>query len=342
MATIGKTMLDLVDYYKSIDSAKNIVPVIEMMNEQNPILSDAIFVECNNGSKHLTTVRTGLPQVAWGRLYKGTPNDKSTRAQVEDSTGFVEGRSAVDSRLIDELSNGNGPALRMSEASAFLESIGQEVATKIFYGNDASTPEEFMGLSPRFNSKSARNKSQIVDALDFDTDANKASRTDLTSVWFVTWGDTQVNMLYPKGSYAGVKRDDLGKQTVSDSDGNRYEVYEEVFRQHVGLSVRDWRYVARVANISITDLAAGKVNLYGALRSAYYQLHNRRVPGGKIVCYMNRDVLEALDQLASEKNSADTLVRLTRSEIQGQEVLNYRGIPIREVDALINAEEKVV
>ncbi|HGP5703691.1 TPA: phage major capsid protein [Vibrio cholerae O1] len=46
--------------------------------------------------------------------------------------------------------------------------------------------------------------------------------------------------------------------------------------------------------------------------------------------------------MASEKNSADTLVRLTRSEIQGQEVLNYRGIPIREVDALINAEEKVV
>lgn len=342
MATIGKTMLDLIDYYKSIDSARNIVPVIEMLNEHNPILSDALFVECNNGSKHLTTVRTGLPQVSWGRLYKGTPNDKSTRAQVEDTTGFLEGRSAVDARLIDELSNGNGPALRLSEASAYLESIGQELATKIFYGNDIESPEEFMGLAPRFNSTSARNGSQIVDALTFDTDSNKASRTDLTSVWFVTWGDNQAHMLYPNGSFAGIKREDLGKQTVSDAEGNRYEVYEEVFRQHAGLTVRDWRYVVRIANISITDLAAGKVDLYGAMRSAYYKLHGRRVPGGKVVCYMNRDVLEALDALAHEKASTDTMVRLTRSEQQGQEVLNYRGIPIREVDALMNTEEKVV
>ncbi len=341
MAIIGKTMLDLIDYYKSIDSAKNIVPVIEMLTEQNPILSDAIFVECNNGSTHLTTVRTGLPKVTWGRLYKGTPNDKSTRAQVTDSTGFLEGRSMVDARLIDELSNGNGPALRLSEASAFLESIGQEMATKIFYGNDAESPEEFMGLAPRFNDIGARNGGQIVDALDFDTDADKATRTDLTSIWFVTWGDTQCSMLYPKGSYAGVKREDLGKQTVADEQGNRFEAYEEVFRQHAGLSVRDWRYVVRIANISITDLAAGKVNLYGAMRRAYYQLHNRRVPGGKLVCYMNKDVLEALDQLAHEKGGDSTMVRLTSSEQQGETITSYRGIPIREVDALINAEEKV-
>ena len=341
MATIGKTMVDLIDLYKSMDSAKNLVPVIEMLNEQNPILSDAIFVECNDGSKHLTTVRTGLPQVSWGRLYKGTPNDKSTRAQVTDSTGFLEGRSAVDSRLVDELSNGNGPALRLSEASAYLESMGQELATKIFYGNDVESPEEFMGLSPRFNSKSARNSSQIVDALEFDSDTNKASRADLTSIWFVTWGDNQTSMLYPKGSFAGVKREDLGKQTVADGEGNRYEVYEEVFRQHAGLSVRDWRYVVRIANISITDLAAGKVDLYGAMRSAYYKLHNRRVPGGKLSIYMNKDVLEALDALAYENKGSDTMVRLTSSEQQGQVVTSYRGIPIREVDALINTEEKV-
>lgn len=341
MATIGKTMLDLIDYYKSIDDAKQIVPVIEMLNEQNPILTDALFVECNNGNKHLTTVRTGLPSVAWGRLYKGTPNDKSTRAQVEDSTGFVEGRASVDARLIDELSNGNGPSLRLSEATAFLESMGQEVATKIFYGNDAEAPDEFMGLAPRFNELSARNGGQIVDALEFNKSADKASRTDLTSIWFVTWGENQCSMIYPKGSYAGVKRDDRGKQTIADSDGNRFEVYEEVFRQHAGLSVRDWRYVVRIANISITDLAAGDIDLYGAMRHGYYKLHNRRVQGGRLMCYMNKDILEALDQLANERGASDTLVRLTRSEVQGQEVVNYRGVPIREVDALINSEEKV-
>ena len=342
MAIIGKKYLDLVDVYKSTDAAKNILPVIEMLAEQNPILTDAVHVECNNGSKHLTTIRTGLPSVTWGKLYKGTQSDKSTRAQVEDATGFVEGRSIVDARLVDELSNGNGPALRLSEAGAFLEAIGQEVSSKIFYGNDNETPEQFMGLAPRFNSKTAKNKSQIIDALDFDSDANKGSRSDLTSVWFVTWGELQTSLIYPKGSFMGVKREDRGKQTITDDNGGRFEAYEEVFRQHVGVSVRDWRYVARVANISITDLKAGKVNLYGALRAAYYRLHNRRVPGGKIMMYCNRDVLEALDALAHEKGGNDTMVRLTSAEQQGETITKYRGIEIRESDALLNTEEKVV
>lgn len=339
MAIIGKKYLDLIDYYKSIDSAKNILPVIELMAQHNPILTDAVFVECNSGAKHLTTVRTGLPEVTWGRLYKGTPPDKSTRAQVEDATGFVEGRSIVDARLVDDLSNGNGPALRLSEAYSFLESIGQEVATKIFYGNDAETPEEFMGLAPRFNDLSARNGSQIVDALDFRESG--ATGTDFTSVWFVAWGENQTSLIYPNGTYAGVKRKDLGTQTVTDEDGNRYEAYEETFTQHVGLSVRDWRYVVRIANISVTDLLAGKIDLYKAMRRAYYKLHGRKIPGGTLRCYMNTDVLEALDALAHEKGGDSTMVRLTRTEQQGQEVTNYRGIEIRESDALINTEEQV-
>lgn len=329
MSVIGNQYLDLVDLYKSTDKAGNIVDVIEMLAEHNPILKDAIHIECNSGAQHLTTVRTGLPDVTWGRLYKGTPNDKSQRAQVTDATGFVEGRSAVDARLVDELSNGNGPALRLSEADAFLESIGQEVASNIFYGNDVDQPETFMGLSPRFNDLSATNGNQIVDA--------GGAGSDNTSIWFVTWGDTQASLIYPQGSYMGIKREDLGKQTVQDGDGNRYEAYEEVFRQHVGASVRDWRYISRIANIDVSDLHAGNVQLFKFLRHAYYQLQSRRVPGGRQVIYCNTDVLEALDA----QTTNDDKVSLKPSQVEGEEILTYRGIPIRETDALINSEERV-
>ena len=67
-------------------------------------------------------------------------------AQVEDTTGFVEGLSTVDERLL-KLS-GNQGAVRLSEAQAYLESMSQEVANKMFYGDTASDPEEFMGLAP--------------------------------------------------------------------------------------------------------------------------------------------------------------------------------------------------
>jgi len=62
---------------------------------------------------------------------------------------------------------------------------------------------------------------------------------------------------------------------------------------------------------------------------------------GRTVIYMNRDMLEALDALATNKGGSDNFVRLTPMELEGKEVMSYRGIPIRETDALINAESVV-
>ena len=331
MATLNDTYVDLIDVYKQQDGKGNIADLIEMLTEMNPILQDAPAVECNLGARHRHSVRTGLPSVAWGKLYQGISQSKSTRAQVEDTTGFVEGLSTVDERLL--ALSGNGAAVRSSEAMGFVESMNQEVTSKIFYGNSASDPEQFMGLAPRFNDTSAANGNQIVDA--------GGSGSDNTSIWFVTWGDNQTQLLYPQGTSAGLKREDMGRQRVLDADGNPYYVKEEMFAWHVGLAVKDWRYIVRIANIDVSDMQAGTVQLYDFLRSAYYKLQNRRAAGGKLAMYCNRDVLEALDRLASNQGSSDSFVRLTRREIDGEEVLDYRGIPIRESDALLNTEAAV-
>lgn len=332
MATLGNQFIDLIDIYKQQDGRGQFVPVIEMLMEMNPILEDAIAVECNKGTTHLHTVRTGLPNVTWGQLYRGIPNSKGRTAQVEDTTGFVEGLSTIDKRLL-ELSTNEG-AVRLSEAQAYLESMSQEVAAKMFYGDTASDPEEFMGLAPRFNDLSAANGNQIVDA--------GGTGSDNTSIWFVTWGDNQCNLLYPKGTQAGVQREDMGEQRVLDGSGNAYYAKEEKFTWHVGMAVKDWRYVSRVANIDVSDMAAGTVAIYDFLRKAYYQLQNRRVAGGKMAIYCNRDVLEALDALATNAGASDSFVRLKPMEIEGKEVMTYRGIPIRETDALLNTEARVV
>lgn len=332
MAVIGNSFVDLIDIYKLQDSKGQYVAVIEMLMEMNPILEDAIAVECNKGTSHLHTVRTGLPTVSWGKLYKGIPQSKSSTAQVEDTTGFVEGLSSVDVRLL-KLSTNEG-AVRLSEAMSYIEAMNQEVATKMFYGNTADDPEEFMGLAPRFSDLSAPNGNQIIDA--------GGIQSDNTSVWFVTWGDQQCQLLYPKGTMAGVNREEKGEQRVTDANGNAYYVKEELFTWHVGLAVKDWRYVSRIANIDVSNMQAGSVALYDFMRKAYYKLQNRRVAGGKICIYCNRDVLEALDALATNAGASDNFVRLQRSEVEGQEVLTYRGIPIKETDAIVNTEERVV
>lgn len=331
MATLGSSYFDLIDVYKSQDGRGNFVPIIEMLMEMNPILDDAIAVECNKGTTHLHTIRTGLPDITWGKLYQGIANSKSGRAQVEDTTGFVEGLSTIDKRLLDL--SGNEGAVRLSEAQGFLEAMSQEVANKIFYGNSASDPEQFMGLAPRFNSTTAANGGQIISA--------GGSGSDNTSIWFVTWGDNQTQLLYPKGTSAGVNREDKGEQRVTDGSGNAYYAMEELFTWHVGLAVKDWRYVARIANIDVSDMAAGSVALYDYMRQAYYKLQNRRVAGGKLAIYCNRDVLEALDALATNAGASDSYIRLRPMEIEGKEVMTYRGIPIRETDALLNTEAVV-
>lgn len=333
MAVLGRTFFDLIDLYKTTDGCGQFNPIIEMLTQMNPILDDAIAMEANKGTTHLTTIRTGLPSVTWGMLYKGIPQSKSSKQQVEDTTGFVEGLSTVDERLL-ELAGANAGNIRLSEATAFLEAMSNEVATKIFYGNTNADPEQFMGLAPRFNDKNAPNGNQIVDA--------GGTGSDNTSIWFITWGENQTHLIYPKGTQAGLQRDDKGSQRVQDGDGNAYYVKEELFRWHIGLTVRDWRYVVRIANVDISDLAAGTVKLYDFMRKAYYRLQNRRVAGGKFAIYANRDIMEALDALATNAGATDSFIRLKPMEIEGKEVLAYRGIPIRETDALVNTEARVV
>jgi len=332
MAVLGRTFFDLIDLYKTTDGCGEFVPIIEMLTQMNPILDDAIAMEANKGTTHLTTVRTGLPTVAWGMLYKGIAQGKSRTAQVEDTTGFVEGLSSVDDRLL--AISGNPGAVRLSEAMSYLESMSQEVASKIFYGNSAADPEQFMGLTPRFNSLSAPNGKQIIDA--------GGTGSDNTSIWFVGWGDNQCHLLYPKGTMAGVQREDKGSQRVVDGSGNPYFVQEELFRWNVGLAVKDWRYVARIANVDVSNMQAGSVALYNFMRKAYYKLQSRRIPGGSLAIYCNRDVLEALDALATNAGTTDSFIRLKPEMIEGKEVLTYRGIPIRESDAILNTEARVV
>lgn len=162
MATLGSSFFDLIDLYKSQDDKRQIATVIEMLKQNNAMLDDAIAMECNQGVSHRTTIRTGLPAVTWGQFYKGIPQTKSTKAQVEDTTGFVEQLSSIDTRLLDI--SGNPNAVRMSEAEASLEAISQAVQTTLIYGNDALDPTQFLGLAPRFNDTTAVNGSQIVDA----------------------------------------------------------------------------------------------------------------------------------------------------------------------------------
>lgn len=343
MTALSQTMLGLADIYKRTEGKqKAAADIIEMMNDTSQdIFDDFVMTQCNDGTKHTHTIRTGLPTVGWGQLYKGVAQSKSQTQQVDDVTGFVEGLSSVDKRLLD-LAGDNREAIRRSESEPFVEAMAQELVTALFYHDPATDVKKPKGLSPRFSTLATSGAgNQIVDA--------GGVGSDNMSIWFVTWGGAGLHGLYPEGTSAGIIQEDKGDQRVLDASGNPYYAEEELIRSHMGFGLRDYRRVSRIANIDASLLAAGSVDLYGFMRNAYYKLQNRRLTKVRMqenaqhtVIYANTDALEALDALASNAGTSDNFARLKTTEVEGKEVMAYRGIPIRETDALVNAEARVV
>lgn len=241
LSAIHPTMLD---FDKRLDPDGTIAQIVELLSMTNEIITDATWIQGNLETGHRTTVRTGIPTPTWRKLYGGVQPNKSTTAQVTDNCGMLEAYAEVDVALADL--NGNAPAFRLSEDRAFIEGMNNEFAKTLFYGNEGSTPEAFTGLAPRFNAKSgAANGDNIILA-----DAS-ASGSDQTSIWLVCWGANTAHCIYPKGSAAGLKMTDKGVVTVENVDGSngRAEMYRTHYRWDVGFSVRDWRYIVRIANI---------------------------------------------------------------------------------------------
>ena len=330
MATLGANYLTLADRLKRTENGKTAATIIEMMSETNEVLQDANALQCNDGTNHITTIRTGLPSAVFRNLYGFVPSSKSTTEQVKDVTGMLETYSIVDVDLVDKSEN---PKLfRLSESSAFIEAMNQKLQETIFYGSIKENAAAFDGLAARYSKKSTDAKkigSNVIDA--------GGKGADNTSIWFVTWGDLHTSLLYPQGSQAGVQHKDDGILTETSSTGGKRKVYQDHFKMDVGLSVRDWRSTCRIANISISDLAGeNAADLEELLNKAYYKIR-RFAKTGKTAIYCNSAVLMHFEaQLKAKTN-----VNFTIKEYLHENILHYKNIPIRECEQITCAEDLV-
>lgn len=331
MATITANNPTLLDVAKRLDPDGKIASIVELLEQSNDVLQDMSFVEGNLPTGHRTTVRTGLPTPTWRKLYGGVQPGKSTTVQVTDSAGMLEAYAEVDKALADL--NGNTAAFRLSEDAAHIEGMSQEMASTLFYGNEGSEPEAFTGLAPRFNSLTAENKDNIIDAFS-------GSGGDLTSIWLCVWGPQTGHGIYPKGSQAGLQMTDKGQVTVENVDGagGRMEAYRTHYRWDCGLSIRDWRYFVRIANIDLSELdtIANTKNLINWMVMA-----SERIPmlgKGRAAFYLNRRLREKLRLGILERVSSN----LSWETVSGKRVMTFDDIPVRRTDALINTETRVV
>ena len=120
----------LQDIARREDPNGKIDKIVEMLTQTNEVLQDMHWQEGNLTTGHKTTIRTGLPDVAWRLLNYGVKDSKSTPAQITDTCGMLEGYAEIDKKLADL--NGNTAEFRLSEDRAFLESMNQEFTRALF------------------------------------------------------------------------------------------------------------------------------------------------------------------------------------------------------------------
>jgi hypothetical protein len=332
MALLAAQNPTLLDLQMALDPDDKIAAIIEILNQQNEILDDWVMLEGNLLTGHQTTVRTGIPNPTWRKIYGGVQPTKSTNVKIVDTCGMLENYAEVDKALADL--NGNTAAFRLSENRPILEGFNQEIASTLFYGNEDTEPEAFTGLAPRFNNTVADENGQNII---------KAGGTggDNTSIWLVVWGDSTVHGIYPKGSKAGFQMNDKGQVTIENVDGagGRMEAYRTHYRWDVGLTVRDWRYVVRIANIDLSDLVktgATGADIIDLMTQALELVQSLTV--GRPAFYCNRSIKSMLRRQIVNKVGNATL---TMDTVAGKHVMTFDGVPVRRCDALLNNEALV-
>jgi hypothetical protein len=349
---MANAFLSLADWAKRVGPDGNVDDIAELLSQCNEVFNDMLWRESNLPNGHKSTVRTGLPSGTWRVLYQGVPYTKSTTAQVTDSIGILEAYSQVDRELARL--DGDVAAFRQSEDDAHLEGLSQQMASTLFYGNASVTPQQFTGFAPRFNTVSTTTAQNAQNCLDAG-----GTLSANASMWVIGWGERTTFGIFPKASKAGLTFEDKGDVVPGfDSNNNRFEAYTSFFQWKAGLVVKDWRYVVRICNIDVSNSVNGlpgtsPPDLYALLSKAMVRFPtltkrasgitetdapDEVAPGIVPAIYCNRTVREWLDiQAIRDKN-----VLLTMHDYAGQPIVEFRGIPIRVVDALLSTEARVV
>lgn len=336
MATLSVQNPTLLDLANVSDPDGKISTVVEILNETNEVLADMSWMEGNLPTGHKTTIRSGIPAPTWRKLYGGVQPNKSTTVQVTDNTGMLEAYAEVDKALADL--NGNTAAFRLQEDKPHIEGMNQEIVDTLFFGDESTEPEAFTGLAPRFaNLSSDENSDNIINGA--------GSGSDNASIWLVVWGPNTCHGIIPKGSTAGLQMTDKGQVTLEDaSDGSntgRMEAYRTHYRWDAGLTVRDWRYIVRIANIDRSLLSAtyssGAFSSGAHIPDLMFQ-SMRLIPNlsmGRPAFYMSRDILTWVGRQTAAAVQGSTL---TTDMVGGKLVESFHGIPMRRVDALAGDE----
>ena len=337
---VGGEVGTLLDIAQSSGQYKEPVMLLDKLEH---VLQDMPLVSCNDGKSHKSSVVTGLPKSYFARYNKGTVVSKGTETVVSDGTAWIEARSSIDSRLVEE--SKDPAAFRFKQSRKYYQSLAQRAAMAYNYGNVRQNPDQIAGLMERFSDPTAGNARNILSYDTSKQDGTAPAGNDFTSILLIGWSENTVHGIYPEGTMGGFEQKDLGihTETVVNSQGQqeKMEVYQEKFTMQVGLAVPDWRYIVRGCNIKTSDfnITTPTVAIHKLITLMIEMCeHLESNEGVKACFYMNRRLRKYLRLLLKEDLRGSGL---TYDTVDGRRVLAFGEYPVRISDSLTNSEEGI-
>jgi hypothetical protein len=318
MATLLQNSLGLLELAKRTGN-KTAIAIAEVL-DQTLELQDAVYLPANGPTTHTLTRRASLPSGSWRTLNDGVKPENSTTYQVVEQLGILESFSKVDDELLQLAPD--KAAFRESEDMSFVEGLGQTFAKTIVYGDPVSSPGSFLGLAGRLNSLAQVNVTSAG-----------GSGEDCTSIYIVQWGPKRAYMAYPPNSPVGLQAEDLGVQLMPGVTSNTLmKNWVSHFVMRGGLCVGDDRCIQRYCNIE----TAGTSNTFND--DHLIAILNRLPFQGKgAVIYANSTVKTQMDIKAKNQ----TNINYSFADFGGRSVTTFKGVPVRQLDSILNTETAV-
>jgi len=338
MAAVGSALLTLADVAKSKN--RKIGGVAEVLVKHDPMLNDIPYYPMNEGTIHKEEIRSSLPAVYYRKANQPIPTSKSVSEERTFSSAHFESKSQIDKMVACRGGLDRVAYNRWNQAQGHIQAMAQEHATLMIYGSPISSNQKSPGFFDILSTLATTEPTyrQIVDA--------GGTGSDNTSILLVVWGERSVFGVYPEGTTMGLKRDDMSANgslvqiyglDVNNAAGTFWG-YEEDFSIDHGLVVKDYRQIARVANIDVSDLVAGTgADVIDTMISAAYKIDS--LENGTPVWYMNRTIEAHLHKQALTKVGAGA--GLSFENFEGKRILTFLGIPIRRSDSILTSESAV-
>lgn len=317
MATLT-SKYGLVEQVKRINPDGTMAKIVEVLDrEMGMVLQEAPWVPSNDVWVNKTVRRASVPSAQRRKLNRGVGTGVSRTTEIMDVIEMLGIYAEYDKDYINGFPE---PATaRLQEATAFLEGMGQSLMSDILYCDSGADPDGMNGLAPR------------LDTLDSEyVITGSGSGSDVTSIYVVTWGPTEVHLTYPKNiPNFGIEHQDLGEVTLEEYDssgastGRKYQGYRDYFQVKCGLVVRNPRCIGRIANIE----SSGSTNTFD--HNLLVKLLNNMKTNASTRIYMNQTIKTQAEILMLAKSN----VYWTPDKgLEGQEFIKFRNIPVRMID----------